>query len=63
MVHFRTANHKLPIELGRWNNIEYDERKCDLCDQRSIGDEFHYLLECDKDNCLSPIHTVEDLLF
>ena len=47
MVRFRTANHKLPIELGRWNNIEYDERKCDLCDQRSIGDEFHYLLECD----------------
>ena len=47
MVRFRTANHKLPIELGRWNNIEYDERKCDLCDQRSIGDQSHYLLECD----------------
>ena len=24
MVKFRTANHKLPIEVGRWENIVYE---------------------------------------
>ena len=28
---FRTCNHKLPIETGRWHRI---------------GDEFHFILEC-----------------
>ncbi|MEW8548622.1 MAG: reverse transcriptase family protein [Candidatus Thiodiazotropha sp.] len=46
MVRFRTGNHKMPIEIGRWNNIDIDQRKCLLCEKNSIGDEFHYLLEC-----------------
>ena len=46
MVRFRTANHKLPIETGRWNNIDVADRKCTLCEKNTIGDEFHYLLEC-----------------
>ena len=46
MVRFRTGNHKMPIEVGRWNNIDIDDRKCNLCTTNSIGDEFHYLLEC-----------------
>ena len=46
MVHFRTSNHKFPIETGRWNNIELDDRKCVLYAKNSIGDEFHYMLEC-----------------
>jgi hypothetical protein len=25
---FRTTNHKLPIEHGRWNNIPRENRKC-----------------------------------
>ena len=28
---FRTRNHRLPIELGRWSNIPISERKCHLC--------------------------------
>ena len=28
MIRFRTANHKLPIETGRWNNTDLSERKC-----------------------------------
>ena len=43
---FRTTNHKLPIEIGRWNNIERSSRICHLCDSVNIGDEYHYLLEC-----------------
>lgn len=46
MFKFRTGNHKLPIEVGRWNNIDISERKCNLCQTANIGDEFHYLLEC-----------------
>ena len=46
MVKFRTANFKLPIETGRWENVPINERKCLLCDTNDIGDSFHYLLRC-----------------
>lgn len=42
---FRTRNHKLPIECGRWRNIDVSERKCHLC-HSDVGDEFHFLLCC-----------------
>ena len=42
---FRTRNHRLPIEVGRWSSIPINERKCKLCNE-GIGDEFHYILEC-----------------
>lgn len=43
---FRMLNHKLPIETGRWNNIQREDRKCNLCDLNDLGDEFHYLFKC-----------------
>ena len=45
---FRTCNHKLPIETGRWFRIERNERKCLLCNRNDIGDEFHYIFNCPK---------------
>ena len=42
----RTTNHRLPIEIGRWQSIALNERKCKLCDLNELGDEFHYLLVC-----------------
>ena len=45
IIQFRTGNHKLPIVLGRWNNINRNNRTCTLCN-RDIGDEFHCLLVC-----------------
>ena len=42
---YRTGNHRLPIETGRFNNIEYKDRICKICNE-DIGDEFHYLLKC-----------------
>lgn len=42
---FRICNHKLPVELGRWYNIEREKRKCNLC-KLDIGDEFHYIINC-----------------
>ena len=48
MVRFRTGNHKLPVEVGCWNNVELALRKCQLCQASQIGDEFHliYLFDC-----------------
>ena len=43
---FRTSNHKLPIEYGRWNNFERGNRKCNFFNFWEIGDEFHYILNC-----------------
>ena len=46
MIRYRTANHKLPIETGRWNNTDLSERNCKLCTKNDLGDEYHYLLRC-----------------
>ena len=43
---FRTMNHSLPIEKGRYFNIERSQRLCTLCNKDIIGDEYHYLFEC-----------------
>ena len=42
---FRLCNHRLPIETGRWLNIPREERICIICNQRCIGDEFHFLFK------------------
>ena len=46
MIRFRTGNHRMPIEVGRWDDSDISDRKCNLCTTNSIGDEFHYLLQC-----------------
>ena len=43
---FRTANQKLPIEIGRWNNTNRNNRICTDCNKNELGDEFHYILDC-----------------
>ena len=45
-VKFRTANHHLPVETGRWHRKFLSERFCILCNSGQIGDEFHFILEC-----------------
>ena len=47
---FRTTNHQLPIECGRWCNIPREDRFCTLCSKNEIGDEFHYSFSCDNSN-------------
>ena len=44
---FRTRNHRLPVEVGRWTGIHLHERTCTFCNN-DIGDEYHYLLVCKK---------------
>ena len=43
---FRTANHKLPVEFGRWNGTPYTERKGTKCMSSAICDEMHCLFSC-----------------
>ena len=46
MLKFRTSNHNLPVETGRWRKLSFIDRKCKLCDLSDVGDEFHYLFVC-----------------
>ncbi|MEW8547414.1 MAG: reverse transcriptase family protein, partial [Candidatus Thiodiazotropha sp.] len=43
---FRTRNHRLPVEVGRWTSIPINERLCPLC-STDIGDEYHYVMKCE----------------
>ncbi len=43
---FRCGNHRLPVETGRWYGIDRQHRTCDKCDSNTIGDEFHFVLQC-----------------
>ena len=43
---FRCGNHRLPIETGRWHNLDRDNRLCHLCDSNDLGDEYHYIMVC-----------------
>ncbi len=47
LCRLRTVNHKLPIERGRYSNLPRYRRTCNLCDKNLLGDEYHFLLECD----------------
>jgi hypothetical protein len=46
LIRFRTSNHKLPIEYGRYFNVPKNDRKCLLCNLQDIGDEYHYFCIC-----------------
>ena len=46
LIDYRLCKNKLPIETGRWANIDRNLRKCKLCNSGTVGDEFHYVMEC-----------------
>ena len=48
---FRCRNTKIPVVTGGYSNrnspaTPYENRLCQLCDMRAIGDEYHYILVC-----------------
>ena len=43
---FRTLNHRLPIQRGRYDGTLRGERLCRLCNEQAVGDEFHFILQC-----------------
>jgi hypothetical protein len=38
MLKLRTANHKLPVERGRYYNVPLSDRHCELCDLNILCD-------------------------
>ena len=61
LCRFRTTNHRLPIECGRWCNVSREDRICTLCLKNEIGDEFHYLFSCDNFNNQRKLYIKEKL--
>ena len=45
-IKIRTCYHRLPIETGRWSNIDRNLRICTMCNRKCIGEEYHYIMEC-----------------
>ena len=46
ITQLRVSAHPFPIEKGRHNKIPRDDRKCTICNENQIGNEFHYLFQC-----------------
>jgi hypothetical protein len=43
---FRSGNHRLPVNTGRYHGLARQERICNLCPIQETGDEVHYLIRC-----------------
>ena len=48
LVKLHISNHKLIIQLGRYNQITRDNRNCPFCGSNQIEDEIHFLFNCSK---------------
>ena len=46
VARMRTSPHRLAVETGRWNGVQWRERCCTLCESGCVQDEKHVLLEC-----------------
>ena len=43
---FRTANHRLPVETGRYDATPFENRICTLFNSKQVGTEWPFLLHC-----------------
>jgi len=46
LVKLRISNHKLTIEIGRYNQTTKDTRHCPFCGCNVMEDEVHFLFQC-----------------
>ena len=46
LSNIRMSSHKLQIEIGRYKNIERENRLCEQCNMKKIETEEYFLLEC-----------------
>ena len=53
IVKFRCSNHKLPIETGRYINVDRHMRHCQKCNLEVLGDEYHIFFECNSTDIVS----------
>ena len=43
---FRIGGHRLPIEVGGFNNLPRNMRTCYVCNTDRSGDEFPFRFQC-----------------
>ena len=43
---FRCGNSLIPVVSGRFYGVDFEDRICNLCNKREIGDEYHYVMSC-----------------
>ena len=46
LLKLRISNHKLMIEIGRYNQTTKDNRHCPFCGCNVMEDEVHFLFQC-----------------
>ena len=46
LIKFRTGHHHFPVGTGIWNNLDYCDRKCQLCRINETPDKYHYRMSC-----------------
>ena len=51
MTKFRTSDHSLQIEIGRYKKIPRNQRFCLSCNSK-IDDEYHFFLHCHLNSAL-----------
>ena len=44
----RTSSHNFPVETLRYKKLPRSERLCKICNKQQIGDEEHYLINCNN---------------
>ena len=49
----RISAHNFPVEACRKLNIAKQDRKCMMCKNGDIGDEFHYMFKCTHEGILN----------
>ena len=49
---FRCNNTQLPIVTGRYKDTPRHNRKCPLCSDNALGDEYHLVLECSNEKVI-----------
>ena len=60
ITNIRISTHNLPVEKLRKANIPKHLRFCKLCDQNTLGDEFHTVMLCPNTNIASQRKTLHD---
>ena len=50
LTKFRISDHNLEVEIGRYQRIPRDQRKCKIC--KMLDDESHFLFHCQINNNL-----------
>ena len=65
LARFRTTSHNLEVEMGRHNNISFEDRLCQLCGRSNIfavEDEFHVVFHCEAYNDIRHVYIDKEVL-